>query len=53
MVKLEVDGHTVYGIILSIVDGVAQVNFKNPSSREREHITRPFTIDKLVKIGTP
>lgn len=53
MVKMEIDGYTVYGTILSIIDGIASVNFKNPSSREREYITKLFELDQLKKIGHP
>jgi hypothetical protein len=53
MVKLEVEGHTVYGIILSIVGDTASVSYSDPTTRERELVTRPIELSKLVKIGQP
>ncbi|MES2395829.1 MAG: hypothetical protein V4549_07490 [Bacteroidota bacterium] len=53
MVKLEVDGKTVYGVVISVVSESASVTFSRIGNSECREVTLPFELDKLKKIGHP
>lgn len=47
MVKCEVEGKTVYGTILYIVDGVASVAFARIGNSECKEVVLPFKLDEI------
>lgn len=50
IVSLQYEGEPAYGVIVWIADEKANVDFKNPKTREPE--VRVFAFSELTKIGS-
>lgn len=50
IVSLQYEGESAYGSVIWIADNKANVDFKNPKTREAE--VRTFALEELTKIGS-
>ncbi len=50
IVSLQYEGESAYGVVIWLADDKANIDFKNPKTREGE--VRVFALEELTKIGS-